>query len=62
MLAIQDSYKALKTTGSDIEFCRGQNIQDFFYQMGLKTAWEFDTRIEKFSKDEVEHMSGQPEG
>jgi len=61
MLAMQDSYRALRETGSDLKFCRDQTIKDFFDQMGLEAAWNFDDRIEKYSQEEVEHTSGQSE-
>ncbi|KAH8816693.1 carboxyphosphonoenolpyruvate mutase [Xylogone sp. PMI_703] len=58
MIAMQDSYKLLKDQGSDLNACKGQTIKDFFDQMGLQAAWEFDDQIEKFSKD-AEHKSSE---
>lgn len=60
MIAMQNSYSTLKQSGSDLNVCQGQTIKDFFDQMGLQTAWEFDTQIEQFSKD-AEHKSSQQE-
>jgi len=61
MLAMQQSYAGLSEKGSDLEFCKGKTIQSFFEQVGLAGAWDFDNRIEKYSKEESEHESGQQE-
>lgn len=61
MLAMQRSYTGLKENGSDLNYCKGTTIQDFFEQLGLASAWDFDDRIEKFSKEETEHSSEQQE-
>jgi 2-methylisocitrate lyase-like PEP mutase family enzyme len=59
MIAMRRSYGALKNTGSDWTACEGLAIQDFFDQCGLKEAWEFDDRIEKYSREEAKHISAQ---
>lgn len=61
MLAMQRSYAGLKENGSDLNYCKGTTIQDFFEQLGLASAWDFDDRIEKYSKEETEHSSEQQE-
>lgn len=61
MLAMQRSYTGLKDKGTDLEYCEGKTIKDFFEQVGLGSAWKFDERIEKYSKEEVKHTSGQAE-
>jgi 2-methylisocitrate lyase-like PEP mutase family enzyme len=61
MLAMQRSYAGLKSNGSDLEFCEGNRIQNFFEQVGLEDAFNFDTKIEKFSKEEVDHESKEGE-
>ncbi|KAK4102446.1 Phosphoenolpyruvate/pyruvate domain-containing protein [Parathielavia hyrcaniae] len=61
MLAMQESYRGLKEEGSDLKYCRGKTIVDFFEQLGLKEAMKFDERIEKWSREEVQHTSEQPE-
>lgn len=60
MLAMQRSYKGLKEKGSDLDYCEGNRIQDFFEQLGLKQAFDFDAQIEKFST-EAEHESKEAE-
>ncbi|KAH0183185.1 Annexin, partial [Aureobasidium melanogenum] len=55
MLAMQSSYSALKNEGTDLHHCKGKRIQDFFEQVGLKESFDFDTMIENYSKEEVEH-------
>src|SRR3954464_4746358 len=57
MLAMQRSYTALKDEGTDLHHCKGKRIQDFFEQVGLKESFDFDTMIENYSKEEVEHVS-----
>jgi len=59
MLAMQRSYGALKETGTDVDQCEGNRIQDFFKQVGLDEAWRFDEAIEKFSREEAKHVSRQ---
>jgi 2-methylisocitrate lyase-like PEP mutase family enzyme len=61
MLAMQESYKGLMDEGSDLKYCQGKTIVDFFEQLGLKEAMEFDERIENWSRDEVQHTSKQLE-
>lgn len=61
MLAMQRSYGALKETGTDLHCCEGNTIIDFFDQVGLQTAWEFDYRITKFSEQEIEDRGEQQE-
>jgi len=57
MLAMRRSYEALKNEGTDLDKCEGHSIKDFFDQMGLPSAWEFDDKIEKFSKEQAKHES-----
>lgn len=57
MLAMQRSYAALKNSSTDLDQCEGRTIKDFFDQMGLKAAWEFDDRVEKYSREEAKHES-----
>ena len=61
MVAMQRSYKGLKEEGSDLKYCEGNQIKHFFEQLGLKESFDFDTHIEKFSKEEVEHESNDQE-
>ncbi|RYP06601.1 hypothetical protein DL764_003053 [Monosporascus ibericus] len=61
MLAMQRSYAGLKKKGSDLEYCEGKKIQDFFEQVGLKDSFDFDTKIEKFSQEEVKELSEEAE-
>lgn len=61
MLAMQKSYEGLKKEGSDLRFCEDNTIKEFFEQLGLAEDFDFDNRIEKFSKREVEHRSHQNE-
>ena len=61
MLAMQESYRGLKEDGSDLKYCKGNTIVQFFEQLGLKEAMEFDDRIEKWSRTKVEHESRQAE-
>ncbi|KAK4121905.1 carboxyphosphonoenolpyruvate mutase [Parathielavia appendiculata] len=61
MLAMQESYRGLKDEGSDLNYCRGKTIVDFFEQLGLKEAMQFDERIENWSREEVQHTSEQLE-
>lgn len=60
MLAMQRSYAGLKNEGSDLKYCEGKKIPDFFKQLGLEEDFDFDSRIEKFSKDKVEEKSSMP--
>jgi hypothetical protein len=60
MLAMQQSYAGLREKGSDLDYCKGMTIKDCFAQVGLASSWEFDERIEKYSK-ECEHESEQQE-
>lgn len=50
MLAMRRSYRALKETGTDLEHCEGNTIKDFFRQLGLAEAWEFDDKVEAWVK------------
>jgi 2-methylisocitrate lyase-like PEP mutase family enzyme len=61
MLAMQRSYGALKATGTDLETCEGQTIKDFFDQVGLGDAWEFDARISDFSEKQTGGKGAQEE-
>ncbi|RHZ55765.1 isocitrate lyase/PEP mutase family protein [Aspergillus thermomutatus] len=61
MLAMQRSYGALKTTGTDLEACEGHTIKDFFDQLGLDEAWKFDARISEFSEKETGKKGDQEE-
>jgi hypothetical protein len=61
MLAMQESYRGLKEEGSDLKYCQGKTIVNFFEQLGLKEAMKFDEQIESWSRDEVEHNSKQLE-
>jgi hypothetical protein len=63
MLAMQRAYKGLKERGSDLEYCEGNRIQDFFEQVGLKQAFDFDAQIEEYSKEEAsaQHESEEHE-
>jgi hypothetical protein len=61
MLAMQESYRGLKEEGSDLKYCHGKTIVNFFEQLGLKEAMEFDERIEDWSRNEVQHTSKQSE-
>lgn len=61
MLAMQDSYQGLKNEGSDLKYCKGNTIVQFFEQLGLKDAMDFDDKIEQWSKSEVEDESKQDE-
>jgi hypothetical protein len=54
MLAMQRSYRGLKGEGSDLKYCEDQTIVQFFEQLGLKEAWDFDEGIESYSKKIVE--------
>jgi hypothetical protein len=38
-----------------------KTIVDFFEQLGLKEAMQFDERIESWSRDEVQHTSAARE-
>ncbi|KAK5209509.1 hypothetical protein LTR20_003656 [Exophiala xenobiotica] len=60
-IAMQRSYEGLKKEGSDLKYCEGNTIKDFFDQVGLADDFDFDDRIEQFSKKEVEHTSHQDE-
>jgi hypothetical protein len=53
MLAMQRSYGALKATGTNLEACEGRTIKDFFDQVGLGEAWEFDARISNFGEKQT---------
>lgn len=53
MLAMQRSYGALKDKGTDLHACEGQTIKDFFAQLGLEKAWEFDNAVEECSRHYV---------
>lgn len=61
MLAMQRSYAGLRNKGSDLEYCEDDRIQDFFEQVGLHDSFEFDSKIEKFSKEEVQHQTEEAE-
>jgi hypothetical protein len=61
MLAMQRSYGALKATGTDLEACEGQMIKDFFDQVGLGDAWEFEARISDFSEKHTGGKGAQEE-
>jgi len=63
MIAMQRAYKGLKEKGSDMEYCEGNKIQDFFKQVGLEQAFDFDTQIEEYSKNEAtkKHRSKEQE-
>ncbi len=61
MLAMQKPYGTFRHKGTDIHCSKGKTIEDFD-QAGLEIAWEFDDRIGKYSKEEVDHTSGQSEG
>ncbi|KAK4110000.1 carboxyphosphonoenolpyruvate mutase [Canariomyces notabilis] len=61
MLAMQRSYRGLKEEGSDLKYCENQTIVQFFEQLGLKEAWDFDEGIESYSKKIVEAESKQLE-
>ncbi|KAJ9493302.1 hypothetical protein H2202_011239 [Exophiala xenobiotica] len=61
MLAMQRSYNGLRKEGSDLKYCGNNRIQNFFEQVGLREAFDFDARIEKFSKKEVEQACSHDE-
>ncbi|KAK4935181.1 hypothetical protein LTR10_023712 [Elasticomyces elasticus] len=61
MLAMQRSYEGLRKEGSDLKYCEGNTIKNFFVQVGLDEDFDFDNRIERFSKEEVQHTSKQDE-
>ena len=58
---MQKSYEGLKKGGSDLKYCEDNTIKDFFDQVGLADDFDFDNRIEEFSKKEVEHTSHEDE-
>ena len=61
MLAMQDSYQGLKQEGSDLKYCKGDKIGQFFQQLGLQEAMDFDARIAQFSQAHAEQSgSDQP--
>jgi len=62
MLALQRSYSGLKNEGSDLKYCEDKHIQDFFKQCGLDDDFEFDKRIEKYSREKVQEKSNQKAG
>lgn len=49
MLAMQRYYAALRDTGTDWDVCEGKRINDFFEQVGLKRAFQFDEAVAEFS-------------
>lgn len=52
MLAMQRSYKMLNEEKSDLKACEGKQIKNFFEQVGLKAAFDFDSQtIEHIKKD-----------
>ncbi|KAF8247367.1 carboxyphosphonoenolpyruvate mutase [Wilcoxina mikolae CBS 423.85] len=53
MLAMQESYRALKEKGTDLECCRGKRIRDFFEQMGLEKAYQFDKDVTEKAQREA---------
>jgi 2-methylisocitrate lyase-like PEP mutase family enzyme len=53
MLAMQRSYKALKEKGTDLDNCEGHKIQDFFQQMGLQKAYNFDKTVTENAEREA---------
>ncbi|TPX66495.1 hypothetical protein SpCBS45565_g04479 [Spizellomyces sp. 'palustris'] len=53
MLAMQNSYRALKETGTDLEVCQGKQIRDFFIQMGLEEEFEYDKRMVEIAKKAI---------
>jgi len=53
MLAMEESFKALKETGTDLASCKGNRIYDFFDMMGLQADKEFDKQIVEFAKQKV---------
>ncbi|GAQ07566.1 2,3-dimethylmalate lyase [Aspergillus lentulus] len=61
MLTMQRPYGALKATGTDLEACKGQTIKDFFDQVGLSEAWEFDARISNSSEKQTGGKAAQEE-
>lgn len=61
MLAMQDSYRGLKEEGSDLKYCKGNTIVQFFEQLGLKDCMEFDAKVDKWSQSEVKQNSKQQE-
>ncbi|KAI3570561.1 carboxyphosphonoenolpyruvate mutase [Fusarium oxysporum f. sp. albedinis] len=61
MVAMQESYQGLKNEGSDLKYCKGNTIVQFFEQLGLGDAMGFDDKVEEWSKKEVKHESEQDE-
>lgn len=61
MLAMQRSYRCLKEEGSDLKYCEDNTIVQFFQQLGLKEAWEFDHEVENFSQNISKERSEQVE-
>jgi len=53
MLAMEEAYKGLKEKGSDLDYCKGRRIYDFFDMMGYQLDKEFDAAIVKFAKEEI---------
>ncbi|EPQ53671.1 carboxyphosphonoenolpyruvate mutase [Gloeophyllum trabeum ATCC 11539] len=53
MLAMQRSYKMLKEEGSDLKACEGRTIKNFFEQVGLKAAFDFDNDVNQFIKNDI---------
>lgn len=61
MLAMRQSYTALKNEGTDLQHCEGNTIKDFFAQLGLVRAWEFDNQVEDWARNEMTRISGGKE-
>jgi hypothetical protein len=53
MLAMQQSYRMLKEEKSDLKACQGRQIKHFFEQVGLKSAFDFDTQVIQHIKKDV---------
>lgn len=53
MLAMQRSYGMLKKDKSDLRACEGNQIKNMFEQVGLKAAFDFDSRIVEHIKKDV---------
>lgn len=59
MLAMQRSFKALRDDGTDLEHCEGKKIPDFFEQMGLKAAFDFDQDVVNYAEKKIGPKFGQ---
>lgn len=59
MLAMQRSYGALRDDGTDLQHCEGKKIPDFFEQMGLKAAFDFDADVVKVAEEQIGPKYGQ---